>query len=151
HDRFFSIEAGPVMARHRLAISWHGQDKQPFAEEVREVTVYHVPGGQLIEFASTLRPTDGSVRLDGDPQHAGLHFRADNEVFAKASGQTIFVRPDGVGQPGETRHWDPDTLQGPSIFRGTPCPSFSSLSATPSPISIIPRTRNRRAKANASM
>jgi hypothetical protein len=113
HDRFLAVEAGSVMGRHRLAISWHGQDKQAFADEVRELTVYNVPGGQLVEFASRLRPTAGPVKLDGDPQHAGVQFRADNEVFAKTSDQTIFVRPDGVGKPGETRNWDPKTLEGP--------------------------------------
>jgi hypothetical protein len=113
HDRFLAAEAGPVLGRHRLAISWHGQDKQAFANEERELTVYNVPGGQLVEFASRLRTAAGPVKLDGDPQHAGLHFRADNEVFAKTSGQTIFVRPDGAGKPGETRNWDPKTRRGP--------------------------------------
>jgi hypothetical protein len=113
HDRFLVSEAGPVLGRHRLAISWHGQDRKVFAEEERELTVYNVPGGQLIEFASRLRPSAGPVKLDGDPQHAGVHFRADNEVFARTSGQTIFVRPDGTGKPGETRNWEPSTHQGP--------------------------------------
>jgi hypothetical protein len=113
HDRFLASEAGPVLGRHRLAISCHGQDKQTFANEERELTVYNVPGGQLVEFASRLRPSAGPVKLDGDPQHAGLHFRADNEVFARTSNQTIFVRPDGTGKPGETRNWDPATRKGP--------------------------------------
>jgi hypothetical protein len=113
HDRFLASEAGSVLGRHRLAISWHGQDKQVFANEERELTVYNVPGGQLVEFASRMRPSAGPVKLDGDPQHAGVQFRADNEVFAKTSDQTIFVRPDGAGKPGETRNWDPKTRQGP--------------------------------------
>jgi hypothetical protein len=113
HDRFLASEAGPVLGRHRLAINWHGQDRQVFANEERELTVYNVPGGQLVEFASRLRASAGPVKLDGDPQHAGLHFRADNEVFAKTSMQTIYVRPDGTGKPGETRNWDPNTRQGP--------------------------------------
>jgi hypothetical protein len=113
HDRFLASEAGPVLGRHRVAISWHGQDRKAFANEERELTVYNVPGGQLVEFASRLRPVAGPVKLDGDPQHAGLHFRADNEVFAKTSEQTIFVRPDGTGKPGETRNWDPGTRRGP--------------------------------------
>ena len=102
-----------MLGRHRLAISWHGQDKQAFANEERELTVYNVPGGQLVEFASRMRPSAGPVKLDGDPQHAGVQFRADNEVFAKTSDQTIFVRPDGAGKPGETRNWDPKTRKGP--------------------------------------
>jgi hypothetical protein len=113
HDRFLAREAGPVLGRHRLAITWHGQDKQVFANEERDLAVYNVPGGQLVEFASRLRTSGGPVKLGGDPQHAGVHFRADNEVFARTSRQTIFVRPDGTGKPGETRNWDPKTRRGP--------------------------------------
>jgi hypothetical protein len=113
HDGFLASETGSVLGRHRVAISWHGQDRQVFANEERELTVYNVPGGQLVEFASRMRPSAGPVKLDGDPQHAGVHFRADNEVFAKTNDQTIFVRPDGTGKPGETQNWDPKTRQGP--------------------------------------
>jgi hypothetical protein len=113
HDRFLSSEAGPVLGRHRVAIRWHGQDKKAFAEEERELTVYNVPGGQLVEFASRLRSLAGPVRIDGDPQHAGFQFRAHNDVDAMTSKETIYVRPDGVGKPGETRNWDPKTRQGP--------------------------------------
>jgi hypothetical protein len=112
HDRFLSSEAGPVLGRHRVAISWHGQDRA-FAEEERELTVYNVPGGQLVEFASRLSSPAGKVRLDGDPQHAGFQFRAHNDVDALTAGETIYVRPDGIGKRGETRNWDPNTRQGP--------------------------------------
>jgi hypothetical protein len=112
HDRFLGSEAGPVLGRHRVAIRWHGQDKA-FAEEERELTVYNVPGGQLVEFASRLRSLAGPVRIDGDPQHAGFQFRAHNDVDAMTAGKTIFVRPDGVGKPGEARNWDPKTRLGP--------------------------------------
>src|SRR5262245_7634991 len=80
HDRFLAAEAGPVLGRHRLAISWHGKDKKKFADEERELTVYNVPGGQLVEFASRLRASAGPVRFDGDPQHAGFQFRAHNDA-----------------------------------------------------------------------
>jgi hypothetical protein len=112
HERFLAAEAGPVLARHRVVVSWHGKDTA-FAEEEREVTVYNVPGGHLIEFASRLRPTSGRVRLDGDPQHAGFQFRAHNDVDAFTTNQTIFIRPDGMGKAGDTRNWDPQTRQGP--------------------------------------
>jgi hypothetical protein len=113
HDHFLSSDEGPVLGRHRVAISWHGQDKQAFAEEERELTVYNVPGGQLVEFASRLRGTASPVKLSGDPQHAGFQFRAHNDVDAKTSKETIYVRTDGIGKPGETRNWDPQTRQGP--------------------------------------
>jgi hypothetical protein len=105
HGSFLAAEAGPVLGRHRLAIDWHASGPEVFAREEREVTVYHVPGGQLIEFASRLRTTSGKVRLDGDPQHAGFHFRAAQEVAAKTKRETYYLRPDGKGKPGETRNW----------------------------------------------
>ncbi|HUS36039.1 MAG TPA: DUF6807 family protein [Verrucomicrobiae bacterium] len=112
HERFLASEQGPVLARHRAEISWHGKDAA-FAHEERELTVYNIPGGHLIEFTSRLRTLSDPVRIDGDPQHAGFQFRAHNDVDAYTTNQTIFIRPDGLGQPAETRNWDPQTRQGP--------------------------------------
>jgi len=53
------------------------------------------------------------VMLDGDPQHAGVHFRADNHVAEVSNSQTYYLRPDGKGEPGQTRNWDPKTGEGP--------------------------------------
>ena len=105
HQQFMAQEAGPVLGRHLVRIGWHGQQREIFAEELRELTVYRVPTGLLVEFASRLDSTDGPVRLDGDPQHAGFHFRADNEVANSTKDLTYYLRPDGVGEPGETRNW----------------------------------------------
>jgi hypothetical protein len=121
HEKMVSSEAGPVLGRHRVFIAWHGVGKEVFATEERELTAYNVPGGQLVEFASLLKTANGSVKLDGDPQHAGFHFRAADEVAQhdakvqkkEADPETIFIRPDGVGKPGDTRNWDPKTKQGP--------------------------------------
>lgn len=112
HERFLASEQGPVLARNRAEISWHGKDAT-FALEERELTVYNVPGGHLIEFASRLRTPSGRVRIDGDPQHAGFQFRAHNDVDAFTTNLTIFIRPDGMGKAGETRNWDPQTRKGP--------------------------------------
>jgi hypothetical protein len=108
HEAFQVEEGGLILYRQCVAIGWHGQGKELFAREERELTVYHVPGGHLVEFASRLRTTNGPVQLDGDPQHAGFHFRADNEVAAKTSKLTYFIRPEGIGKPGETRNWPQD-------------------------------------------
>jgi len=34
-----------------------------------------------------------AVHLDGDPQHSGLHFRANEDVHSLADKQTYFLRP----------------------------------------------------------
>lgn len=105
HEKILSSEAGPVLGRHRVLIGWHGPGKERFAEEERELTVYKVPGGQLVEFASKLTSKVGALKVGGDPQHAGFHFRADNEVSAKTNKQTYYLRPDGKDKPGATRNW----------------------------------------------
>jgi hypothetical protein len=105
HDTFLGAEEGPVLGRHRLGIRWNGVGKDVFAVETRELTAWAVPGGILLDFASSLEAKIGPVKLDGDPQHAGFHFRADNEVSAKTSKQTVYTRPDGSDKAGATRNW----------------------------------------------
>jgi hypothetical protein len=105
HEKFLLAEAGPVYGRHKLAIDWHGVKKEVFATEERDLTVYSLPGGTLVEFASELTPVIAPVQLDGDPQHAGFHFRASQEVPDKTAKQTYYVRPDGPGKFDETRNW----------------------------------------------
>lgn len=107
HDKVLASEAGEVFGKQRSAISWHGQDGATFATEEREVTAYNVPGGTLIDWSTTLSTKEPKVRLDGDPQHAGFHFRANQEVSKNGKTNTYYVRPDGKGKPGETRNWEP--------------------------------------------
>ena len=113
NEEIEATEAGPVLGRQRVRIGWYGDDKDLFANEERELTVYATPGGRLVEFTSRLRPVKGTVHLDGDPQHAGFHFRAAEEVADKTKKETVYIRPDGVGKPDETRNWDPKTKEGP--------------------------------------
>lgn len=109
HGEFLSSETGPLVGQHLLAIHWHGTDKKVFAKEEREMTVYNLPGGTLIEFASQLRSVGGKITLDGDPQHAGFQFRANNDVAAKTSKQTYYLRPSGKGDLGQTINWNAKT------------------------------------------
>jgi len=111
---------GSMFALHRFPVTWNGQDGKPFAEEVRQLTVYNsfpsdsepVPA-ILIDFTSELRTSiEGGVKLDGDPQHAGFHFRA-NSAMEKDTKNTQFLRPDGKGELGVEKNWDPKTKKGP--------------------------------------
>jgi hypothetical protein len=107
HDKMLSTAAGEVLGRHRSAVSWHGPDGATFATEERELTAYATKGGTLIDFASVLSTELPSVKLDGDPQHAGFHFRANMDVAAKTAKETYYLRPDGKGKNDETRNWEP--------------------------------------------
>jgi Family of unknown function (DUF6807) len=112
HEKTLSYESGPLFGRHLLQIGWIGQDGKPFAAEQRELTVYNVAGGALIDFASQLTTPLAKVRLDGDPQHAGFHFRA-NSAMEKNTKETFFIRPDGKGKPGEEKNWTAKGKGGP--------------------------------------
>ncbi len=105
-DKMLNSEAGEVLGRERWNISWHGPDANTFANEQREVTAYAVPGGTLIDWSTELSTKLDKVRLDGDPQHAGFHFRANQEVSKNGKANTYYLRPDGKGKIGETRNWD---------------------------------------------
>ncbi len=104
-DKVLLRESGAVLATEKDLILWKGKNKETFAKEERQLIVYKVLGGQLVEFQSVVSTTGGTVILDGDPQHAGFHFRATNEVSEKTSKDTIFTRPDGEDKPGASRNW----------------------------------------------
>lgn len=106
HDSFLETESGPLFGRHHLAIAWHGKAKDIFAEEIRSLMAYNLPGGTLVEFRTQLATTGGKVKLDGDPQHAGFQFRATQEVPDKTAKETYYLRPDGKGEPEKFRNWD---------------------------------------------
>jgi Methane oxygenase PmoA len=106
HEKMLNTEAGEVFARHRALLTWHGRDGKTFATEERELTAYNVLGGTMIDFVSELKTDRPKVRLDGDPQHAGFHFRANMEVSKNGKANTYYLRPDGKGKVGETRNWD---------------------------------------------
>ncbi len=108
HEKTLAKEAGAVLGRHTVQIGWHGEKKQRFVEEERELAAYVLPGGTLVEFASRLQTTDGKVHLDGDPQHAGFQFRASNDVADKTKKDTYYLHPDGKGEMGKERNWPQD-------------------------------------------
>ncbi|MFO0937075.1 MAG: DUF6807 family protein [Gemmataceae bacterium] len=108
-DKIVEQVADAKSATQTAAISWHGSDDQTFAEETRTVKVTAVPGGTQIDWSTRMTTTLPRVRLDGDPQHAGFHFRATQEVSKSTAKQTYYVRPDGKGKKGETRNWEPKT------------------------------------------
>ena len=118
HEKILSAEAGPVLGRHRVRIGWFGRDMERFATEERELTVYNVPDGILVEFASKLTPVKGTVDLDGDPQHAGFHFPPSTRSIRTRTRRTSCgpaARATWARKPAGTprRKW------GRSICRGT--------------------------------
>jgi hypothetical protein len=108
HGGFLATEAGPVLGRHLAAVEWRGSDNEVYLNERRELAVYNVPGGTLLEFTSRLQTAGGKIRLDGNAPHAGFHFRAPQEVAEKTTNLTYYLRPDGKGELGQARASDND-------------------------------------------
>jgi len=114
HEEFLEEEAGPDGAKHKVVINWHGKEGEVFAREEREMKVTRRDGGTLIDFRSHLEPVGvEKIHLDGDPQHAGFHFRAAQEVAADTNKETYYLRTDGKGKPGETRNWNHQNKKDP--------------------------------------
>jgi hypothetical protein len=122
HVKEVAREADANHARQQVAIDWYGGDDQPFAHEKRELVItrpkHNGVEGWQIDFSSHVATADGKpIHLDGDPQHAGFHFRAAQEDIenTKEADQNqekriYFVRTDGKGKLGETRNWDPKKI-----------------------------------------
>ena len=69
-------------------------------------------GGWQIDFAFTLTTDLDKVHLDGDPQHAGFHFRA-NAAVEKNKDRDLFPQSGRQGALGKEVNWDPKTKNGP--------------------------------------
>jgi hypothetical protein len=107
HRETLVESAGPVAGVQRITIDWIGCAGEAVLAETRELAVVPVAGGTVIDFASRLE-APAPVSLDGDPQHAGVHFRASNEVHEATRSQTYYLRPEGKAKPGEYRNWPQD-------------------------------------------
>lgn len=90
-QRFDALEATADKARMVATIHWNGDDPQkPLLVEKREIVVHRTanPNERLIDVTSSLTAVRGEVFLDGDPEHAGLQFRAHNDLSVAAKAKT---------------------------------------------------------------
>lgn len=96
HSETLKELTGPVMGGHIVKIDWKDHEGVTFIEETREIRVYNQPDGEsLIDFKSTLVALDKPVSLGGDRQHAGVQFRAAQDVVDNEES-TRFIRPEDI-------------------------------------------------------
>lgn len=91
HQRFDTLDATADAARMVATIHWNGDDAdKPIIVEEREITVRRTndPNERIIDVTSRLKAVRGEVYLDGDPEHAGLQFRAHNDLSDAAKAKT---------------------------------------------------------------
>lgn len=118
HIAFVGKSADADSASMTTTIGWHGENGEKFATEERTLTFsYNDTGDLVVDFKATMTTDLPKVKLDGDAQHAGVQFRAANEVDA-TSRQTYYIRPDGVGAPGQERNPanNPDKERNPGTY-----------------------------------
>jgi len=100
HAEHLERLAGPVLARHTARIVWEDDSGDPYLEETREVTAFRPSPAALplVEIRCRLRARNGEVILNGDPEHAGIQFRARNDLAdGPDEGKARYLFPrDGV-------------------------------------------------------
>jgi hypothetical protein len=103
HQKFLKQEAGPTEATITSQVHWNDEKGAPFIIEERTMTFRKAPAPAhvLIDFASKISPV-GDVELNGDPEHAGIHFRPAQEVDPK---QTSYLYPIEGAKPHADRDY----------------------------------------------
>lgn len=100
HQKFPELVAGPALARSTALIHWNDKEGEPIIAEQRQTTVFRQadPTVLLLEFRTELKAVRGDVNLGGDPEHAGFHYRAHNDVASggKEVKATYLFHDDGV-------------------------------------------------------
>lgn len=84
HQRFEGKTVEGDSARFVSIVHWNDPDGQPILVERRIITArpLQAPALVCLDFVSELKAVQGDVELDGDPEHAGMQYRAHNDVAA---------------------------------------------------------------------
>jgi hypothetical protein len=84
HQGFEERTARGETATCASTIHWNDPGGEPILVERRSVTAHDLadPTVVLLDFRSDLTAVRGDVSLNGDPEHAGVQYRAHNDVAA---------------------------------------------------------------------
>ncbi|MGB7157245.1 MAG: DUF6807 family protein [Tepidisphaeraceae bacterium] len=149
--------AGPVVAREAGICEWVAKDGKPVIRDTREVTAWRISDdGIVLDFDVTLESLTGeAIPLGGDPQHAGFHFRAANEVGqapatqpgatpttrrGTGGGNAIYTRPAGAVAKGNDVWAECPWVNCAFTIKGNPY-SVSEMSSPTNPQPTVYSTR----------
>ena len=100
HARFVTLEGNAEHGWMTSEIHWNDKTGQPVIVETRTIDIreYPVPDSKLepgwqIDWQTKLESKRGPITLDGDRQHAGFQYRADQPVADAKSAR--YIRPPG--------------------------------------------------------
>ena len=98
HQKFTTQEADANGATITSLVHWNDEKGQPIVVEERTMSFRKAPAPAyaLVDFTSKLSAPNGDVELNGDREHAGVHFRPAAELAAK---ETVYVFPKEGAKP----------------------------------------------------
>lgn len=98
HLKFTKLEANGSGAIIAALIAWKDSSGRTVIEEERTMRFLPPPKGAiaLVDLTTTIKPVVGDIRLDGDPEHAGVQFRAASEIIPK---ETVYIFPKENADP----------------------------------------------------
>ena len=98
HREFKRQKADEEEASFTSIVEWHDNKGKAFLVEDRTMRFLVPPKGcyALIEFHSRLEAPRGPVKLEGDPEHAGVQFRPANEI---EKNKTVYYFPGAATDP----------------------------------------------------
>jgi hypothetical protein len=105
HEKFTTQKSGADGASFTSLVRWTGDTAgATLVEEERSIALLPAPAPAyaMIDMSSRLKAVDGETLLDGDPEHAGLHFRPANEVDRAA---TTYLYPKENAEPHKDRDY----------------------------------------------
>ena len=105
HEKFTAQKAGADGAGFTSLVRWTGETPEATAvEDERTITFLPppAPAYALVDFVSKVKAVGGEAVLDGDTEHAGLHFRPANAV---EKSETVYLYPVANAQPHKDRDY----------------------------------------------
>jgi len=88
HRQYDEVASGPVYGYFRAVTDWITKDGKKAAEDVREVCVYNVTDGRLLDFEVTVRATEGPL-VFGDTKEGSFGIRVPESIRVKGGGGHI--------------------------------------------------------------
>lgn len=95
HQKFLKTEAGDADATITSLVHWLDGEGKPLVIEERTMTLRRpttAEGIVVVDFVSTMKPAGADVDLKGDVEHAGIHYRPDDEVTQNKSAVYVFPK-----------------------------------------------------------
>ena len=99
HQKFAEQKTENGSATFTAVNHWNDDTGKPFLIEERTMQVgpaAPLAGRLVIHFTAKLSATDADVKLDGDPEHAGIHYRPSDDLDR---AKTTYIYPKEKAEP----------------------------------------------------